>query len=76
MADRLVPRPRDFRRGVYKIRRTMQGELPIEDDLFQIIRNGMPGTSMPAWQAKRARIPSNSRSMAAGESIEGVPPPM
>jgi DMSO reductase family type II enzyme heme b subunit len=50
MADRLVPRPRDFRRGVYKIRRTMQGELPIDDDLFQIIRNGMPGTSMPAWQ--------------------------
>lgn len=50
MADRLVPRPRDFRRGIYKIRRTIQGELPIDDDLFEIIRKGMPGSSMPAWQ--------------------------
>jgi DMSO reductase family type II enzyme heme b subunit len=50
MADLLDPRPRDFRRGVYKIRRTMQGELPTDEDLFRIVRNGMPGTSMPAWQ--------------------------
>ena len=50
MADRLVPRPRDFRRGIYKIRRTIQGELPVDGDLFRIISNGMPGTSMPAWQ--------------------------
>ncbi len=49
MADRLDPRPRDFRRGIYKIRRTMQGELPTDQDLFRIIGNGMPGTSMPAW---------------------------
>jgi len=49
MADLLDPRPRDFRRGIYKIRRTMQGELPIDQDLFEIIGKGMPGTSMPAW---------------------------
>ena len=50
MADLLVPRPRDFRRGIYKIRRTMQGELPIDSDLFEIVSKGMPGTSMLAWQ--------------------------
>ncbi len=50
MADLLRPRPRDFRRGIYKSRRTMQGELPTEGDLFRIIGNGMPGTSMPAWR--------------------------
>ncbi len=50
MADRLVPRPRDFRRGIYKIRRTIQGELPVDGDLFRIVSAGMPGTSMPAWQ--------------------------
>ncbi len=50
MADLLDPRPRDFRRGIYKIRRTMQGELPTDEDLFRIVGNGMPGTSMPAWQ--------------------------
>ncbi len=50
MADLLDPRPRDFRRGVFKIRRTVQGELPTDQDLFRIVSNGMPGTSMPAWQ--------------------------
>ncbi len=49
MADLLHPRPRDFRRGIFKIRRTVQGELPTDQDLFRIISNGMPGTSMPAW---------------------------
>ena len=50
MADLLRPRPRDFRRAIYKIRRTVQGELPTDEDLFRIIGNGMPGTSMPAWR--------------------------
>jgi len=50
MADLLDPRPRDFTRGVFKIRRTMQGELPTDEDIFRIIGNGMPGTSMPAWR--------------------------
>ena len=50
MADRLDPRPRDFRRGVYKIRTTTQGELPTDMDLFRIVSKGMPGTSMPAWR--------------------------
>ncbi len=50
MADLLHPRPRDFRRGIYKIRRTPQGELPTDEDLFRIVGNGMPGTSMPAWR--------------------------
>ena len=49
-ADLLNPRPRDFRRGIYKIRRTPQGELPTDEDLFRIVGNGMPGTSMPAWR--------------------------
>jgi len=50
MADLLDPRPRDFRRGIYKIRRTPQGALPTDEDLFRIVGNGMPGTSMPAWR--------------------------
>ena len=41
-ADRLVPRPRDFRRGIYKIRSTIQGELPVDGDLFRIIQAGIP----------------------------------
>jgi len=50
MADLLHPRPRDFQRGIYKIRLTPQGELPTDQDLFRIVAGGMPGTSMPAWR--------------------------
>jgi DMSO reductase family type II enzyme heme b subunit len=43
------PRPRDFTTGTYKLRHTYAGELPTDEDLFDTIRDGMPGTSMPAW---------------------------
>ena len=49
-ADNLVPRPRDFTRGIYKIRSTESGNLPTDQDLFEVISNGMPGSSMPAWE--------------------------
>lgn len=48
-ADRLSPRPRDFTRGLYKIRSTESGELPTDEDLLRIVAEGMPGTSMPGW---------------------------
>ena len=48
-ADRLNPRPRDFTRGLYKIRSTGSRELPTDDDLLRIVTDGMPGTSMPGW---------------------------
>ncbi|HKZ82498.1 MAG TPA: c-type cytochrome [Anaerolineae bacterium] len=49
-ATNLDPKPRDFRRGWYKIRTTASGQLPTDDDLVQVIANGMPGTTMPAWK--------------------------
>ena len=47
-ADLLEPRPRDFTTGVYKIRTTV-GKVPTDQDLFDVITRGMPGTFMPAW---------------------------
>jgi DMSO reductase family type II enzyme heme b subunit len=47
-ADLLVPRPRDFTKGLYKIRTTVN-KTPTDQDLFRIITEGMPGTSMPGW---------------------------
>ena len=44
------PRPRDFRRGWYKIRTTASGKLPTDADLVRVITLGMPGTTMPAWE--------------------------
>ena len=48
-APRLLPRPRDFTAGKFKIRHTPSGALPTDDDLEHVIRVGMPYTSMPAW---------------------------
>lgn len=47
----LSPRPRDFTTGKFKIRTTPNGALPTHQDLINIIRRGMPYTSMPAWPA-------------------------
>ena len=49
-APRLLPRPRDFTAGKFKIRHTPSGALPTDEDLEHIIREGMPYTSMPAWK--------------------------
>jgi mono/diheme cytochrome c family protein len=45
----LYPRPRDFTSGKFKVRTTPNGALPTHQDLVNIIRRGMPYTSMPAW---------------------------
>lgn len=48
-AEHVFPRPRDFTRGVFKIRTTPSGMVPTDEDLFRAITNGLPGTSMPGW---------------------------
>lgn len=48
-AELLVPRPRDFTSGLYKIRSTVN-KTPTDQDVFNVITNGMPGTSMPDWK--------------------------
>jgi mono/diheme cytochrome c family protein len=45
----LDPAPRDFTRGVYKLRSTPTGELPTDDDLFRTLTDGVPGTAMMGW---------------------------
>ncbi|MBI5660040.1 MAG: c-type cytochrome [Nitrosomonadales bacterium] len=48
--DRLNPPPRDFTSGNYKIRSSDFEDLtPNDDDIFRMIRDGMPGTAMPGW---------------------------
>ncbi len=60
-AERLLPRPRDFSAGKYKIRTTNSGQLPTDEDLAKVIRDGMPGTSMPAW----GKVITDTRDMQA-----------
>ncbi len=46
----MFPRPRDLVRAEYKIRSTLHGQLPTDEDLFQIVSRGLPGTPMPGWE--------------------------
>src|SRR5437763_9391177 len=45
----MFPQPRNFTLGKFKVRTTPNGALPTHQDLVNIIRRGMPYTSMPAW---------------------------
>ncbi len=48
-ADRLFTRPRNFIQGTFKIRNTDSGELPLDESLLNTVKNGLPGSAMPAW---------------------------
>ena len=50
-APRVNPAPRDFTSGMYKIKTTPFDEMsPSDDDIFRMISDGMPDTSMPLWK--------------------------
>ncbi|HSE95306.1 MAG TPA: c-type cytochrome [Methylomirabilota bacterium] len=69
-ADLLIPRPRDFTAGKYKIRSTPSGQLPTDEDLLRVITEGMPGTSMPPWRVlgepERKALVAHVKTFAAG----------
>ncbi len=48
-ADFVWPKPRDFTKGTYKFKSTGSGEPALDSDIIRTIREGNPGTSMPAW---------------------------
>jgi mono/diheme cytochrome c family protein len=50
-ADFLYPRPRDYRPGKFKFTSTPNGAKPTRDDLRRTVRDGLHGTSMPAFEA-------------------------
>ena len=47
----LDPPPRDLTRARFKIISTESGELPTDQDIFNVISNGIPDTSMPGWSS-------------------------
>ena len=53
-ADFMYPRPRDFSLALFKYK-TSPGTLPPRDeDLFNTIKLGLPGTAMPGWTSLSA----------------------
>jgi mono/diheme cytochrome c family protein len=49
-ASFLKPYPRDYRQGKFKFKSTERAEMPTDDDLRRVIRHGIPGTAMPAFE--------------------------
>ena len=47
-ARMMSPRPRDFRKGKFRLT-TTQNQIPTDDDLRRAITHGIPGSTMPAW---------------------------
>ncbi|HYG68124.1 MAG TPA: cytochrome c, partial [Anaeromyxobacteraceae bacterium] len=45
----LRPPPRDFTLGVFKFAAVAGGALPHDEDLIRIVRSGLHGTAMLAW---------------------------
>jgi cytochrome c oxidase cbb3-type subunit I/II len=46
----LNPRPRDFRVGRLKFATVPAGSTPRDDDYLKVLRYGLHGTAMPAWE--------------------------
>jgi mono/diheme cytochrome c family protein len=52
----LYPKPRDFTKANYRLVSTWEG-VATDEDLFQTISRGMPGSAMPPW----AHLPERTR---------------
>jgi DMSO reductase family type II enzyme heme b subunit len=48
-ADLMYPRPRDFSLALFKYKSSPGTSLPRDEDLFETIKHGLPGTAMPGW---------------------------
>ncbi len=46
----LFPKPRDFTIGSFKVRSTPSGESPLDQNLFNTISKGMPGSAMAGFK--------------------------
>src|SRR2546425_11509271 len=51
----MLPRPRNFTVGLYKIRTTASGELPTDADLLRAIDEGLGGSAVPGWKGRASQ---------------------
>lgn len=49
VAASLYPRPRDYRKGIFKFASTPYGAKPLRADLIRTVEQGISGTSMPSF---------------------------
>ena len=49
-AAHMLPRPRDYRPGIFKFTSTVYGSKPLREDLIRTVTRGIAGTSMPSFR--------------------------
>ncbi len=49
-APSMIPRPRDFTKGIFKYKSTEPGTPPTDEDLIDTISNGLNASGMPYWK--------------------------
>jgi len=49
-APSMIPRPRDFTLGLFKYKSTPPGQPPTEDDLREVVTNGLSASAMPYFR--------------------------
>ena len=49
-AVHMLPRPRDYRPGIFKFTSTVYGSKPLREDLIRTVTRGIAGTSMPSFR--------------------------
>jgi mono/diheme cytochrome c family protein len=49
-APSLIPRPRDFTRGLFKYKSTPAAQPPSDDDLTRVVANGLQASAMPYFR--------------------------
>ncbi|MBK7874365.1 MAG: cytochrome c [Planctomycetes bacterium] len=73
-ANFLEPRPRDFRRGVFKWTSVKDGGRPTRADLVRVLELGVYGTSMPSFrrlsEAERQGLADYARFLAVRGEVE------
>ena len=84
-AGGLQPPPRDLRLGVYKFAAVATGQLPTDADFVRIVRGGLHGTAMQAWDVPVAELDDliqyvkafapRWRTETAGDPIAATPDP-
>jgi cytochrome c oxidase cbb3-type subunit 2 len=78
----LLPEPRDFTAGKYKVRTTPTGALPTDADIERTIRLGFPYTAMPAFRenvisdGELADLVAYIKGFASAFAEEGAPEPI
>ncbi|MFC1602425.1 ethylbenzene dehydrogenase-related protein [Pseudomonadota bacterium] len=66
-AEFMYPKPRDFTLALFKYKTSPGTELPRDEDLFNTIKYGLPGTGMPGWGIK-------GRALLTDEQIKSLIP--